>query len=173
MGHPALQVGGVQEHVGKLDVVQVPVAERRQFLVELGADAAHLGLGDPALHPERRHEIIDLAGRHAVHVGLHDHGEEGPVDAPTALEQRREERPLAELRDLELEIASLGGQRPGPVPVSLGGSRIGPFEAAGTDRARWPRPRSGPGRRARHHWRMASMSPPARIASSSSIRSDW
>ena len=43
----ALDVGGVEEHVGELDVVERPVAERLEVPVELGADAGDLGLGDP------------------------------------------------------------------------------------------------------------------------------
>ena len=83
---PTLDVGGVGEDVGKLDVVEGPVAEGLEIGVELGADAAHLALGDPRAHAQGLDQVIDLAGAHAVHVGLHDHGEQGPVDAPSTLQ---------------------------------------------------------------------------------------
>jgi hypothetical protein len=118
--HPALQVGGVQEDVRELDVGEAPGPEGGHLGVQLPADPAHLGLGDPAVHPEGRHQVVDLPGRHAVDVGLHDHGEQGPVDPPPPFQQGREERALAELRDLQLQVAGLGRQRPGPVPVALG-----------------------------------------------------
>src|SRR5690606_25244984 len=43
----ALQVGGIREHVGELDVIEGPVPERLEVAVELGTDPAHLGLRDP------------------------------------------------------------------------------------------------------------------------------
>ena len=86
---PALQVGGVEEDVGELDVAKRPGPEGLELGVELSADPRDLGLGDPGLEPESGHEVVDLAGRDPVHVGLHDHGEEGPVDAPAALEDAR------------------------------------------------------------------------------------
>jgi hypothetical protein len=44
---------------------------------ELGADSADLGLGDAGLQPEGAPQVVDLPGRDPVHVGLHDHGEQG------------------------------------------------------------------------------------------------
>jgi hypothetical protein len=133
MGHPAFQVGGVQEHVRELDVVETPVPEGGQLLVEFPADAAHLGLGDAGVDAQGHHQVVDLAGGDAVHVGLHDHGEQGPVDPTPALQQRRVEDPLAQLRDLELQGAGLGRQRPGPVAVALGGAVLGAFVAGRPD----------------------------------------
>ena len=44
---PGLAVGGVEEHVRERGVGQGPVPERRDLLVEVGADPRHLALGDP------------------------------------------------------------------------------------------------------------------------------
>ena len=61
----------------------------------------------PDADAERLDEVVDLAGRHAVHVGLHHHREQRPVDPAAPLQQRREERSLTQLRDLQLDIAGL------------------------------------------------------------------
>src|SRR5213082_2008659 len=42
-----LDVGGVGEHIGELDLVKGPVAERVEFGVELCTDPGHFALGDP------------------------------------------------------------------------------------------------------------------------------
>jgi hypothetical protein len=69
----ALDIGGVEEHVNELGVIESSVAERLEIAVELAADAADFALGDPARHAERFDEVVDLAGAHAMHVGLHHH----------------------------------------------------------------------------------------------------
>ena len=66
-------------------------------------------------------------------VGLYDHAEEGPVDAPATLEQGRKERSLAQFRDLELEIPGLGGERARTVAIALGGAGLVSLEPAGSD----------------------------------------
>jgi dihydrofolate reductase len=40
-----------------------------------------------------------LAGRDTVHIGLHHHREQSPIDPARPLQQRREERALTQLRD--------------------------------------------------------------------------
>ena len=54
---------------------------------ELGADPAHLRLGDPAVGAERLDQVVDLAGGGAVQVGLHDHREQRLIQPPTPLQQ--------------------------------------------------------------------------------------
>jgi hypothetical protein len=49
-------------------MIQGPVPERPQALVELAADTADFALGDPRRGPQGLHEVVDLAGTHAVHV---------------------------------------------------------------------------------------------------------
>jgi hypothetical protein len=98
-------------------VIEAAVPEGFEVPVELAADAADLALGDAAGDAERLDEIIDLAGAHAVHVGLHDHREQRPIDPAALLQQRREERSLPQLRDLQLDVASRRRQQPGRRPL--------------------------------------------------------
>ena len=63
-----MQVGGVEIEVGVTLAFQRPVLlcrrlrlqERLHLQIDLSADAAQLGLGDPTLAAERRDEGIDL-----------------------------------------------------------------------------------------------------------------
>ena len=84
----------------------------------------------PAADAERLHEIIDLAGGDTMHVGLHHHREQGAVDPSAPLQQRREERSLAQLRDLELDIARRCRQQTSPVPVALRCASLGALMGA-------------------------------------------
>jgi len=129
----SLDAGGVGEHVGELDVVQRPVPEGVEVPVELGADAGHLAAADPRRNTEGGDQVIHLPCGDAVDVGLHDHGEQGPVDAAPPFEQRREERPGPQLGDLQLEVPGGGGQQTLAVPVALGGAGIAPLVRAGAD----------------------------------------
>ena len=97
-----MEVGGVKVDVGELDVIQPAGAEGADDLVEPGADPRHFGLGDPRLDPQRGDQIVDRAGRHAVDVGLHHHRVQRLVDAASWLQNRREERTLAQLISLDL-----------------------------------------------------------------------
>jgi hypothetical protein len=97
--------------------------ERFEVPVQLAADPGHLRLGDPRRRPEGLDQVINLAGRHAMHVGLHDHRVERPIDPPAAFQQAREERPGPQLRDRQLDIPRRRRQHPGPVPVPPTGSR--------------------------------------------------
>jgi hypothetical protein len=74
--------------------------------------------------------VVDLAGRHAVQVGLHHHREQRLIHPPAAFEQRREERSGAQLRDPQLQIARCGGQGAGAVRARVRSSSRAP-EAAG------------------------------------------
>jgi hypothetical protein len=84
--HPGLAVGGVQEGVRKNGVVQRPFLERGQFGVEFAADPRHLRLRDPAVRTEGFDQVIDRTGRDPMHIRLHHHGEQGPVDTPAPLQ---------------------------------------------------------------------------------------
>ena len=106
-----VQIGGVQIDVGELDVIETAGAERADDLVEPGADPRHLRLGDPRVDTQRGDQVIDRAGRHAGDVGLHHHRVQRLVDPPARLEDRREERALAQLGDAQLDIAGLGRQQ--------------------------------------------------------------
>src|SRR5918994_863279 len=129
----ALDVGGIGEHVGELDMLEWPVPERVEGAVELGADPRDLALADAGADPEGLHQVIDLAGAHTVDVGLHHHREQGPVDPPAPLQQRREARPSAQLRDLQLDITSRCRQQPRTVTIALGRAAVGPLVRVGAD----------------------------------------
>jgi hypothetical protein len=68
-----------------------------------------------------------------VHVGLHDHSEQGPIDPPAALQNGGEEAALPKLRDLEVHVPGLGRPQTIPVPVPLGGPSARPLESLGSD----------------------------------------
>jgi hypothetical protein len=70
------------------------------------------------------------------HVGLHDHGEQGPVDAPAPLEEGGEEAAGSQLGDPQLDVPGGGRQDPGPVAVALGAAALGPLVGAGADHRR-------------------------------------
>jgi hypothetical protein len=87
----------------------------------------------PAARPQGGDEVVDLAGAHAVHVGLHHHREQRPVDAPAPLEDRREEAALAQLGNLQAHVAGLGGEQPVPAAVALGRAGGGALVVLGAD----------------------------------------
>ena len=129
-----VEVGGVQEDVGELLVVEPTGPKGPHHLVETRADAADLGFLDPAADPERPDQLVDRAGGDPAHVGLHHHGVEGLVDASAGLEDRGEEAALPQLGDGELHVAGLGRDQAHPVPVALGHPAFGAFIALGADR---------------------------------------
>jgi hypothetical protein len=120
--HPSLAVGRVQEHVGEGLLGQAAVAERAHLLVEISADPRHLAFGDAGVRAEGFDQVIDLAGRHAVQVGLHHHREQRLVDPAAAFQQAGEERAGAQFRDPQLQIPRGGRQRAGAVAVTQGGA---------------------------------------------------
>jgi hypothetical protein len=108
-------------------------AERADDLVQAGADPRYLGLGDPGLDTHRLDQVVDRAGGDAAHVGLHHHRIQRLIDPPTRLEDRREERPLAQLRDPQLDIARLGREQPCSSAVTVGQPRVGTLVSASAD----------------------------------------
>jgi hypothetical protein len=80
-----LAVGGIEEHVGELLLGQAAVTERADFHVEVRADPRHLGLGDAGVRAEGLDQVVDLARRHAVQIGLHHHREQRLVHPPAPL----------------------------------------------------------------------------------------
>ena len=127
----------------------------------------------PVSAPSALTRSSTLRVRDAVQVGLHHHREQRLIDPAAPLQQRREERPGAQLRDPQLQIPGRGRQRPGPVPVALRrcGSRCA---RAGRRRSpRSARPRSTPDRSSRPPDRIRSSTSAAFSASSTSSRADW
>ncbi len=66
-----LQVGGVNPQVGPVALDRA-LQERLHALVDLGAQARDLALGDAA-HAYCLHQVIDRARRDALHVGILNH----------------------------------------------------------------------------------------------------
>jgi hypothetical protein len=63
---PGLAVGGVHKDVGEALAGQGAVPERRDLAVQVGADPAHLALGDAAVSTQGPDQVVDLAGAHPV-----------------------------------------------------------------------------------------------------------
>jgi hypothetical protein len=95
-----VEVGGVEVDVGELDMPKGAGAKRADDLIEPGADPRHLGLGDARVDSHRLDQVINRAGGDAMHEGLHHHRVVRLVDAPARLEDRRNERAVAQFRDL-------------------------------------------------------------------------
>nr|WP_297496005.1 hypothetical protein [Pseudonocardia sp.] len=55
--------------------------------VEIRANPRHLALGDPGVRAQGFDQVVDLAGGHAVQVGLHHHREQRLIHPAAALEQ--------------------------------------------------------------------------------------
>jgi len=69
-----------------------------------------------------------------MYVRLHHHGEQGPVDDPTApFQQQRQEGPVRGLGVFQLEIPGGRGQQPGAVRVALGAPGVGSVLRASAD----------------------------------------
>ena len=68
-----------------------------------------------------------------MHIGLHHHRQQGPVDAAAGFQQRREEGALPQLGDAQFHIAGLGRQQPGAGPVAVGGALLGALIGPGAD----------------------------------------
>ena len=93
---------------------------------ELGADPAHLRLGDPAVGAERLDQVVDLAGGGAVQVGLHDHREQRLIQPPTPLQQSPASwtgpagtAVLAEIEALGLDLPARSGDPLLPVKAAI------------------------------------------------------
>src|SRR5690606_18589479 len=131
-----MQIGGVHEHIGEIDVIQTPITERSHLFVELLTDPAHGRLGDPRRHAESPHQIVNLPGRGAGDIGGHDHRPQRPIHPTTWLQQRREERTLPNLRNPQFDVTGRSRQHPRTNSVPPVGSRLGSLMRFGADRLR-------------------------------------
>lgn len=100
-------------------MVQPSRAEGGHHLVQAGADARDLRFGDARVDPECSDQVVDGAGGHARDVGVHHHGVQRLVDTPAGLEDQREERALAQLRDSQVAVTGRCGQHQWPSTVAL------------------------------------------------------
>jgi hypothetical protein len=78
-------------------------------------------------------QVIDLSGRDAVQVGLHDYREQRLIHATAAFEQRGIERAGAQFRDAQLQVPGCGRERAGAVAVAQVGAMLGAFVQGGAD----------------------------------------
>ena len=128
----AIEIRGIQVHIGVAAALQWPIQEGLHLLVDLLTDATHLRLGDAALGAQRRHQGIDLAGGDAVDVGLHDHRVQGLIDPAARLQDRGNEAAGSQFGDLQREITHLGGEGAGAVAVAIPQALVGSLMALST-----------------------------------------
>jgi hypothetical protein len=108
-------IGRIEPDIGPI-TFQRSVEEGLHLVVDLAAQPADLALGD-AGHAHRLDQIIDRAGRHALHVSLLDDGGERLLGHAPRLQKAREVAALAELWDAQLDRA--GARLPHPVAVAV------------------------------------------------------
>ena len=114
----------VDPHEGVRAAVQAPGAEPLDHLVELGRHRADLGLAQPG-DAEGGGELLHPARRDAQQVGRGDDRGQRPLRAAAVLQERREVRPVPQLRDRQLDGAGPGVPLPRPVAVA----RVDPVRA--------------------------------------------
>jgi hypothetical protein len=131
--HPGFAVGGVDKDVGEALAGQGPIPEGAHFAVQVGANPAHLALGDATVSAKRADQVVDLAGAHPMQIRLHHHREQGLVDPASPLEQAGEERPGSQLGDAQLQIPRRRSKHAGSVAVALGRPVRGALVGGGAD----------------------------------------
>jgi hypothetical protein len=120
----------VEEQI-EVAALKRPGAKRLDLLVEPGADAADLRPADP--QPEALDELVDAPGRHPAHIGLLHHAEQRLLGAPSRLQEAREIRALADLGDLQLDLARSGVPPPRSIAVAMRGPVLGALATLGAD----------------------------------------
>ena len=98
------------------------------------AQLRHLAFRDPA-HPHRLHEVVHLAGRHALDPRLLDHRHQSLLGGATRLQKAGEVRALPQLRDLQIERPQPRIEGAVAIPVTLRRALLVAFVAARTDLA--------------------------------------
>ncbi len=120
---PDLHIGGVDPQVRPV-ALDRPVQELLHRLVDLGTQPRDLRAADAA-HAQRLDQLVDRAGRHALHVGLLDHGGQGLLGRSPRLQKRREVAAGSELGDLQVDAACAGV----PQPIAVAVAAVGPLRA--------------------------------------------
>ena len=121
---PHLLVQRIQPDVAKLP--QRPLPEFLHFLVQLGAQLAHLA-GRHTLHPERFQHGFHLPGAHAVDHRLLHHADQCLLAPPAPFQKDRDIAALAHLRNRKPQAPQPRIPAPFPVPVSIGRPFFAPF----------------------------------------------
>jgi hypothetical protein len=112
-----LQEGRIKPEI-RIGPFQVACPKPLDLTVQLLAQPAHLALAD-AGHPQGLHEIIDPAGRNALHIGLLDHGHEGSLGAFARLKQAGEVAAIPGSGYAQLDGPHAGVPTPLSVAVAL------------------------------------------------------
>nr|WP_259315733.1 phosphoribulokinase [Capillimicrobium parvum] len=133
------EVGGVEEQRDESDVVEVAALELLEAVAQLGADPRRGGLRD-APRAGLLAERLDVAHRQPAHERADDQRLErlGPQQLGAARKQSRDERRggLADLRDLDRQLALGRLQRPRPEPVAHARLEVGPALVSGAAQPR-------------------------------------
>ena len=109
-------------HVGRVEPDVGPVAFERTVekgldpFVDLLAQPRHLALGH-ACAAHRPDQVVDRAGRHALHIRLLDHRRQRLLGHPPRLQEAREVRALAQLGDADLDRS--GSRLPVAIAVAV------------------------------------------------------
>ena len=123
-GLPYFHVGGIDPQIRPVPFDRA-VQERLHALVDLAAQARDLALADAA-HAHGLDQFIHRAGRHALDVGLLDHGRQGLLAGAPRLQEPGEIAAFAELGDLQIHAPSPGLPQPFAVAIAA----VGPLGAA-------------------------------------------
>jgi hypothetical protein len=115
---PHLLRQGVDPDEGVRAGVQLPAPEPGCHLVELGSHGADLRLRQ-SHHTERGRELLHPASGDPEQVRRRHHRGQRPLGTAAVLQERREVRPVPQLRDRQLD--SPGPGVPLPLPVAVAG----------------------------------------------------
>jgi hypothetical protein len=124
---------GVDEQIG-VAALQRPLTKRLHLLIEETGDPADLALGDP--QPQALDELVDAAGRDAAHIRLLDHAHQRLLAALARLQKAGEVAALADLRDLQLDLARPGVPAPRAIAVAMRRAVLRALTVHGTDQLR-------------------------------------
>jgi hypothetical protein len=124
---------GVDEQV-RISALQRALPKRLHLLVEQRGDPRDLGLRDA--QPERLDQLIDSPGRDAADIGLLDDRDQRLLGALARLQEAREIRALADLGDLQLDLAGTRVPTPGAIAVAMRRAVLGALTALGADQLR-------------------------------------
>src|SRR3954447_16145118 len=121
---------GVDEQI-RVAALQRPLPKRLHLLVQQAGDPADLALGDA--QPKRFNELIDPARGHAAPIRLLHDRNERLLAALAGLQEAREVTALADLRDLQLNLARARVPPPWPIAVAMRRTIRGPLAVGRAD----------------------------------------
>ena len=110
-----LHVGGVDPQIRPV-AFDRPLEEGLHLAVDLLAQPRDLALGDAA-HAHRLDQVVDRAGRDALHIGFLDHRGQRLLGHAARLQEAREVAALPQLGDAQLDRA--GARLPVAVAVAV------------------------------------------------------